>query len=105
MSWMASREEDVAYCLLGVFDINMPLLYGEGSKAYKRLQEETTKQSTDHSLFSWQWPQFSVSMEGRQPNLFAESTKLFSNFNLKLSSWVMAPDLMKKSTRTRTTIP
>ncbi|RGP67940.1 heterokaryon incompatibility [Fusarium sporotrichioides] len=33
MSWMNKREttrpEDVAYCLLGIFDINMPMLYGE----------------------------------------------------------------------------
>jgi hypothetical protein len=89
MSWMAgrktTRDEDVAYCLLGIFDINMPLLYGEGSKAFKRLQEEITTQSTDHSLFAWQWPQDSGSMAGRRyPNLFAESTKLFSNLNTKL---------------------
>jgi hypothetical protein len=35
MSWAAGREttriEDLAYCLLGIFDVNMPLLYGEGS--------------------------------------------------------------------------
>jgi len=34
MSWASrrqtSRPEDMAYCLLGLFDINMPLLYGEG---------------------------------------------------------------------------
>ncbi|PMD19234.1 HET-domain-containing protein, partial [Hyaloscypha hepaticicola] len=57
MSWIAgretTREEDVAYCLLGIFDINMPLLYGEGRKAFARLQEEIIKQSTDHSLFAW----------------------------------------------------
>lgn len=33
MSWAGSRKtswlEDQAYCLLGLFDINMPLLYGE----------------------------------------------------------------------------
>lgn len=54
MSWIAgretTREEDVAYCLLGLFDINMPLLYREGRKAFTRLQEEIIKQSTDHSL-------------------------------------------------------
>lgn len=42
MSWAASREttrvEDTAYCLLGIFGINMPLLYGEGQKAFIRLQ-------------------------------------------------------------------
>lgn len=35
------REEDAVYCLLGIFDIQMPLLYGEGrEKAQKRLQKE-----------------------------------------------------------------
>jgi hypothetical protein len=61
MSWMAHRQKtrvgDTAYCLLGIFDINMPLLYGEGEKAFKRLQEEIIKQSTDFSLFGWQWPE------------------------------------------------
>ncbi|KAH8594849.1 hypothetical protein B0O99DRAFT_652387 [Bisporella sp. PMI_857] len=37
-----SRGEDTTYYLLGIFDINIPLLYGEGSKALKRLQEEIT---------------------------------------------------------------
>lgn len=96
MSWIAgretTREEDVAYCLLGIFDINMPLLYGEGRKAFARLQEEIIKQSTDHSLFAWQWPQDSGSMEGRHPNLFADSPKLFSNFN-KLFGYGLQSDL------------
>ncbi|GIZ48773.1 hypothetical protein CKM354_001182000 [Cercospora kikuchii] len=38
---------------LGLFDISMPLLYGEGKKAFRRLQEEIMKQSDDLSLFSW----------------------------------------------------
>ena len=57
MSWASKREttrvEDVAYCLLGIFDVNMPLLYGEGSKAFIRLQEEIMKYSDDQSLFAW----------------------------------------------------
>ncbi|KAH8661603.1 hypothetical protein BGZ60DRAFT_491677 [Tricladium varicosporioides] len=44
MSWAANREttreEDKAYCLLGIFDIYMPLLYGEGNKAFIRLNKE-----------------------------------------------------------------
>jgi hypothetical protein len=36
--------EDRAYSLIGIFDINMSLLYGEGAKAYQRLQEEIMKQ-------------------------------------------------------------
>lgn len=57
MSWAARRHttrvEDVAYCLLGIFDINMPLLYGEGTKAFKRLQQEIINNSYDLSIFAW----------------------------------------------------
>lgn len=57
MSWMSGREttrrEDMAYCLLGIFDIHMPMLYGEGDKAFARLQEEIMKASDDTTLLSW----------------------------------------------------
>jgi hypothetical protein len=58
MSWavgrQATRPEDIAYSLLGIFDVNMPLLYGEGKeKAFFRLQEEIMKDSDDHSLLVW----------------------------------------------------
>ncbi|KAF8854457.1 HET-domain-containing protein [Acephala macrosclerotiorum] len=57
MSWAATREttrtEDMAYCLLGIFDINMPLLYGEGKRAFFRLQEEILKANSDQSIFAW----------------------------------------------------
>ncbi|KAF1996944.1 HET-domain-containing protein [Amniculicola lignicola CBS 123094] len=45
--------EDMAYCLLGVFDVNMPLLYGEGLRAFNRLQEEILRQNNDPSLLAW----------------------------------------------------
>jgi hypothetical protein len=58
MGWasrrMTSRVEDEAYCLLGIFDINMPLIYGEGRKAFARLQEEIMKRSTDQSILAWE---------------------------------------------------
>ncbi|PPJ49626.1 hypothetical protein CBER1_02193 [Cercospora berteroae] len=61
MSWAARREtkrpEDRAYSLLGIFDTNMSLLYGEGEKAFTRLQEEIIKQTDDHSIFTWQMDQ------------------------------------------------
>ncbi|OLN96132.1 Vegetative incompatibility protein HET-E-1-like protein 11 [Colletotrichum chlorophyti] len=57
MSWAAHRQttriEDQAYSLLGLFDINMPMLYGEGHKAFQRLQEEIAKETDDLSLFAW----------------------------------------------------
>lgn len=57
LSWAAhratTRVEDEAYCLLGLLNINMTLLYGEGEKAFVRLQEEIIKTSADTSLFAW----------------------------------------------------
>lgn len=46
----------MAYCLLGIFAINMPLLYGEGTKAFLRLQEEILKITDDQSIFAWRDP-------------------------------------------------
>ncbi|CAH0024498.1 unnamed protein product [Clonostachys rhizophaga] len=58
MSWAATRktkrEEDIAYCLLGIFGISMPMLYGEGDRAFMRLQEEIIKETNDMTLFAWQ---------------------------------------------------
>jgi hypothetical protein len=58
MSWAAFREttrdEDAAYALIGLFDVNLPMLYGEGpTKAFLRLQEEIMRTSEDRSLFAW----------------------------------------------------
>ena len=54
MTWacsrMTTRPEDEAYCLLGIFDVNMPLLYGEGHKAFDRLQKEIMLRSNDQSI-------------------------------------------------------
>ncbi|KAF4885730.1 Vegetative incompatibility protein HET-E-1 [Colletotrichum fructicola] len=55
MSWasnrITTRVEDIAYCLLGIFDIHMPMLYGEGEKAFVRLQEEIIRRFNDTSIF------------------------------------------------------
>ena len=57
MTWASRRKttriEDTAYCLLGIFDINMPLLYGEGEMAFSRLQQEIVKNNSDLSIFGW----------------------------------------------------
>ena len=58
MSWAANRDatriEDRAYSLIGLFDINMPLLYGENSRAFYRFQEELIRHTADHSIFAFQ---------------------------------------------------
>ncbi|KAK5654054.1 hypothetical protein OQA88_7732 [Cercophora sp. LCS_1] len=57
MSWASKRQttrvEDTAYCLMGIFGINMPLLYGEGHKAFLRLQEQIMVRFDDQSLLAW----------------------------------------------------
>lgn len=93
MSWASSRSttrvEDIAYCLMGIFDVNMPMLYGEGEKAFLRLQEEIARKSHDQTLFAWKWagadkevkPKFSL-----YRGLFAKSPKEFSDIRQSTDS-------------------
>ena len=58
MSWMAKRDttrkEDLAYCLMGLFNVHMPILYGEGIlKAFTRLQLEIIRTTPDETIFAW----------------------------------------------------
>lgn len=57
MAWAANRQttrkEDIAYCLMGIFGVNMAMLYGEGDRAFIRLQEEIIWKSDDESIFAW----------------------------------------------------
>ncbi|THV00325.1 hypothetical protein K435DRAFT_635077, partial [Dendrothele bispora CBS 962.96] len=58
MSWAAERRttraEDLAYCLMGIFGVGMPTLYGEGAiRAFIRLQEEIIKYNDDGTIFAW----------------------------------------------------
>lgn len=58
MSWVAKRHttkpEDLVYCLLGIFGVAMPLLYGEGLlRAFVRLQEQIIRTTTDDSILAW----------------------------------------------------
>ena len=59
MRWAAARQtsrlEDQAYSLLGIFQVNMPLIYGEGWKAFQRLQEEILRETDDITIFAWQF--------------------------------------------------
>ncbi|KAI4186290.1 MAG: hypothetical protein LQ346_005716 [Caloplaca aetnensis] len=60
MSWMAGRTttavEDIAYSMLGLLNITMEIRYGEGVKAFMRLQRTLMESSTDESLFAWTTP-------------------------------------------------
>lgn len=87
MTWACNRHttrvEDEAYCLMGFFDVNMPLLYGEGGKAFRRLQEEIIKRTNDQSILVYDR---SISQElGR---LLAPSPRSFRNSKMQ----VMKPE-------------
>jgi hypothetical protein len=81
MSWAAkrqtSRPEDIAYSLLGLFSVHMAMLYGEGEKAFLRLQEEILKQATDYSIFAWRDPNASYQRNFR--GLLAENPSWFAD--------------------------
>lgn len=57
LSWasdrVTTREEDLAYSLMGLFGVNLPTIYGEGEFAFIRLQEEILKRVPDDPLFVW----------------------------------------------------
>ena len=85
LSWASGRQttrvEDEAYCLLGLFNVNMALLYGEGRKAFQRLQEEIIKTSSDHTIFAWgESPESGLKRDS--PCVLAESTSQFENSGL-----------------------
>lgn len=76
MSWAEGREttvpEDRAYSLMGIFDVNMPLIYGEGgTKAFRRLQEEIARMSSDLSIVAWDPSDSSCSQANKALDAFA----------------------------------
>jgi hypothetical protein len=93
MSWAAhrkvTREEDEAYSLFGLFDVDMPLLYGEGRlKAFIRLQEAIYNTQVDQSIFLYRYKRH----EGAQP-LLADTPTQFcdrSSCNSRLSGCTSA---------------
>ncbi|KAK4205063.1 putative HET domain-containing protein [Triangularia verruculosa] len=79
MSWASNRyttrEEDMAYCLLGIFNVHMPLLYGEGAVAFQRLQHEILAATEDYTLLLWGlWVQKRLTLlDGIIPSRFPAS--------------------------------
>ena len=41
------RKEDSVYCLLGIFNVFIPLIYGEEENAFSRLKDEIYKLLTN----------------------------------------------------------
>ena len=86
MSWASQRQttrtEDMAYCLLGLFDVNMPLLYGENRKAFMRLQLEIIKKSDDESVFAWKSDDLAWGMLAPAPIAFKDSWNVVAYPNM-----------------------
>jgi len=68
MSWAVRRKttrpEDKAYCLMGLFRVYMPMLYGEGEKAFERLQLEIIKKLNNHLIFAWNTRRYTLLERG-----------------------------------------
>jgi hypothetical protein len=81
MAWAAdrttSRPEDIAYSLLGIFNVNMSMLYGTGERAFIQLQEEIIKYHDDQSIFAWRDPN---SEQFDESGVFATHPSKFANF-------------------------
>lgn len=84
MSWASNRHttrvEDTAYSLFGIFGLNLPLLYGEGERAFIRLQEEIIRNSHDLSFLAWSTPSMDKSLHcgvlAPHPQCFRDSGHL-----------------------------
>ena len=78
MSWAANRTttrvEDRAYSLMGLLGVNMPMLYGEGKKAFRRLQLEIIRMSNDQSILAWS---HDLEENARTGNILADDPSAF----------------------------
>ncbi|KAK6819094.1 hypothetical protein RU639_008131 [Aspergillus parasiticus] len=102
MSWAAervtTRVEDRAYSLLGIFGVNIPLIYGERETAFIRLQEEIMRISDDHSLFAWRSPDNRGGLLATSPAGFIDSHNIvrfnpFDAFNAPFAATSTGIDL------------
>ncbi|KAI6012290.1 hypothetical protein PISMIDRAFT_12756 [Pisolithus microcarpus 441] len=103
MSWAADRRttrvEDRAYSLMGLLDVSMPMLYGEGKKAFLRLQQEIIRKSSDQTIFAWvptDTTPHTCSVLADDPSLFRECHDIVQidskEFSSKLLDFWGAPD-------------
>jgi hypothetical protein len=90
MVWASQRQttrvEDEAYCLMGLFDINMPLLYGEGTNAFLRLQDEILKRTGDQSILVYNIHQAPIRPRSSRITNLATHPFQFSNATRVLRS-------------------
>ncbi|KAI0898188.1 HET-domain-containing protein [Annulohypoxylon nitens] len=78
MKWASKRQttrpEDLVYSLMGLFNVSIPVLYGEGIRnAFKRLQYEIMQSSFDMTIFAWRGDYDGSGLLARTPADFAET--------------------------------
>ena len=90
ISWVAKRQtariEDLSYSLLGILDLNMPMLYGEGAAAFTRLQGEIIRKYNDLSIFAWTGDAIGkgyMNILAAAPSAFASSAAVSYRNNMK----------------------
>lgn len=103
LSWAAGRQtsrvEDTAYSLLGICGVKMPIHYGEGPSAFRRLQREIIKSSNDTSILAW------ISLDCEEARDFLADSPdeflLFSEANsfLEACNWTRRYTLTKEGWR------
>jgi hypothetical protein len=110
LSWAAKRKttrvEDLAYSLLGLFGIQMNLIYGERQRAFTRLQTEIWKRTSDETLLAWPLdyqPDAMVGMVAPNPTFFADVTTLRHAGYMPLADlWFMEDGLDVRNTQPAT---
>jgi hypothetical protein len=122
LSWASGRqatiEEDIANSLMGIFDVYMPLIYGEGStNALLRLAHETgRKESYITDLHIDGFLDLSRKVVNNEPTLRLDGMEVKPNPELKgdefhnnsthqhRSAWWRVVNILKKITRPSTRI-
>ncbi|KIJ10675.1 hypothetical protein PAXINDRAFT_138305, partial [Paxillus involutus ATCC 200175] len=81
MYWASRRQttrvEDLAYCLIGIFDVNLPIAYGEGDWAFYRLMEVIIQRCDEWGIFAWAGP---PSLHGRTKTI-AQSPECYQEIS------------------------
>ncbi|KIJ60162.1 hypothetical protein HYDPIDRAFT_32581 [Hydnomerulius pinastri MD-312] len=100
MFWASQREttrkEDMAYSLMGIMGVTMPIIYGGSENSFVRFQKEIMKNSHDQSIFAWVTesapPSTTTGLLTSSPAYFTDVDEIpFNDFVVKFSK-LMAPD-------------
>ncbi|KAG6335867.1 hypothetical protein ID866_3232 [Astraeus odoratus] len=86
MMWASTRTttriEDIAYCLIGIFDVSMTVAYGEGKRAFYRLMEAIIHRCGEWQIMAWAGkPSADSAALPDSPRCFRELTPSLENIS------------------------